>query len=151
MRRAWIALATYAVITIVMTWPLALGLGRDVAWDLGDSVLNMWIMAWDCEQLLAILRGDLSRIATFFDANIFYPARLTLAYSEHLIPQALQIFPVYVVSRNPILCYNLIFLSTFVLSGLGMYLLVRELTGNARAAFIAGLLFGFAPYRLTQA
>ena len=30
------------------------GLGRDVAWDLGDSVLNMWILSWDCEQL----RGD---------------------------------------------------------------------------------------------
>jgi hypothetical protein len=150
MKRASHALVAYLALTIVATWPLVLGLGRDVAWDLGDSVLNMWIMAWDCEQLLAILRGDLSRIATFFDANIFYPARLTLAYSEHLIPQAIQIFPVYVVSRNPILCYNLIFLSTYVLSGLGMYLLVRELTGDGRAAFIAGLLFAFAPYRLPQ-
>ena len=51
---------------------------------------------------------------------------------------------------NPILCYNLLFLSTFVLSGLGMYLLVRELTGNPLAAFVAGLLFAFAPYRLPQ-
>ena len=31
-----------------------------------------------------------------------------------------------------------------------MYLLVRELTGNATAAFVAGLLFAFAPYRLPQ-
>jgi hypothetical protein len=151
MKRASHALAAYVAITIAATWPLARGLGRDVAWDLGDSILNMWILAWDCEQIRAILGGDVSKISTFFDANIFHPASLTLAYSEHLIPQAIQIFPVYLVSSNPILCYNLIFLSTFVLSGLGMYLLVRELTGNGLAGFVAGLLFAFAPYRLPQA
>jgi hypothetical protein len=43
-----------------------------------------------------------------------------------------------------------LFLSSIVLAGLGMYLLVRELTGNTLAAFIAGLLFAFAPYRLPQ-
>jgi hypothetical protein len=150
MTRASHALAAYLAISIAATWPLVRGLGRDVAWDLGDSVLNMWILAWDCEQIRAILGGDFSRFATFFDANIFHPAPLTLAYSEHLIPQALQVFPVYLVSANPILCYNLVFLSTFVLSGLGMYLLVRELTGHALAGFVAGLLFAFAPYRLPQ-
>ncbi|MBI2827977.1 MAG: hypothetical protein HYX77_01735 [Acidobacteria bacterium] len=144
------ALAAYLVLTLVATWPLAKGLGRDVAWDLGDPVLNMWILTWDCEQILGILGGDISRIATFFDANIFYPAPLTLAYSDHLIAQALQVFPVYLLSGNPILSYNLLFLSTFVLSGFGMYLLVRELTGNTMAAFAAGLMFAFAPYRVPQ-
>ena len=148
--RAWQALAAYAVIAVAATWPLARGIGRDVAWDLGDPVLNMWILAWDCEQLLAILRGDLSRAAAFFDANIFHPAPLTLAYSEHLIAQAVQVLPVYAVSGNPILAYNLLYLSTFVLSGLGMFLFVRELTGRPIAAFVAGLLFAFAPYRMPQ-
>src|ERR1044072_6014124 len=151
MRRGSYALAAYAVITIVMTWPLARGLPRDVAWDLGDSILNMWILAWDCEQFRAILTGHFSRLSTFFDANIFHPAPLTLAYSEHLVPQALQIFPIYTLTRNPILCYNLLFLSTFVLSGLGMFLFARELTGNTAAAFLGGLLFAFAPYRIPQA
>jgi hypothetical protein len=150
MRRAWHALAAYSVLAILATWPLARGLGRDVAGDLGDPVLNIWIIAWDCEQLLGILRGDFSRIATFFDANIFHPAPLSLAYSEHLIPQALQALPLYAVSRNPILAYNVVFLLTFVLSGLGMYLFVRELTGKPLAAFVAGLLFAFAPYRFPQ-
>ena len=139
-----------SALAIVATWPLARGLGRDVPADLGDPVLVMWVLAWDCEQLLAILRGDFSRLATFFDANIFHPAPLTLAYSEHFIAQAVQILPVCALTGNPILCYNLLFLSTFVLSGLGAYLFVRELTGNPRAAFVAGLLFAFAPYRLPQ-
>jgi hypothetical protein len=144
------AAAAYLVLTLVATWPLVLGLGRDVAWDLGDPVLVMWILSWDCEQLLRILSGDFARIATFFDGNIFYPSPLTLAYSDHLVAQAIQIFPVWVATGNPILSYNLLFISTFVLSGLGMYLLMRELTGNSTAAFAAGLLFAFAPYRLPQ-
>jgi hypothetical protein len=150
MASAWRALAAYTAIALVATWPLVRGLGRDVAWDLGDPLLNMWILAWDAEQLLGILRGDFSRLATFFDGNIFYPAPLTLAYSEHLLPQAIQILPIYAFTRNPILCYNLLFLSTFILSGLGTYLFVRELTGKPAAAFLAGLLFAFAPYRLPQ-
>src|SRR4029079_6669792 len=63
--------------------------------------------------------------------------------------QALLILPVYAISRNPILCYNIIFLLTFVLSSLGMYLFVRELTRSRPAACVAGLAFGFAPYRFS--
>jgi hypothetical protein len=140
----------YAAIAVVMTWPLAGRLTRDVAWDLGDSLLNMWILAWDCEQLRGILQGHFSHLRHFFDANIFHPAPLTLAYSEHLIPQAIQIFPIYAVTKNPILCYNLLFLSTFVLSGLGMFLFAREVTGSTAAGFVGGLLFAFAPYRIPQ-
>lgn len=147
---AWIAAAIYFVLTIVFTWPLAAGLGRDVAWDLGDPLLNMWILSWDIEQITAIAGGEVSRVAQFFDANIFHPAPLSLAYSEHLFAQALQVLPVQLLTGNPILGYNLLFLSTFVLSGVGAFLLVRELTGSWQAAFLGGLLFAFAPYRLTQ-
>ena len=149
-RPAWYAAAAYAVIAVAMTWPLARGLARDVAWDLGDPVLNIWILSWDWEQFRGILAGHYSHLRHFFDANIFHPAPLTLAYSEHLVPQALQVFPIYALTGNPILCYNLLFLSTFVLSGLGMFLFARELTGSTTAAFVGGLLFAFAPYRIPQ-
>src|SRR6185436_12705611 len=144
------ATLAYAGLAVVMTWPLAAGITRNVAWDLGDSVLNMWILAWDCEQLRGILQGHYSHLRHFFDANIFHPAPLTLAYSEHLIPQAIEIFPIYALTKNPILCYNLLFLSTYVLSGLGMFLFAREITGSTTAAFVGGLLFAFAPYRIPQ-
>ena len=35
----------------------------------------------------------------------------------------------------------------FVLSAFGMFLFVRELTGSRSAAFLAGVAYGFAPYR----
>lgn len=148
LRKGWVAALGYAGATVLMTWPLPRVVGRDVASDLGDSLYYMWAIGWDCTQFGAILGGDLSRIRTFFDANIFYPQPLSLAYSDHMIAQAAQALPLYALSANAILCYNLLVLSTFVLCGLGTYLFVRELTGNARAAFVAGLLFAFAPYRL---
>jgi len=51
---------------------------------------------------------------------------------------------------GPVAAYNLTLLLTFVLSGYAMYLLTREFTGHAGAAFIAGLVFAFCPYRLSQ-
>ena len=134
------ASAAYAAVTIVWTWPLAAGLAHDVPADFGDPLLNSWILAWDATH---VGRG-------WWNANIFYPHPLALAYSEHLLPQALAILPIYRLTANPILCYNLVFLSTFVLSGLGMFLLARELTGSGAGAFIAGLAFAFAPYRVAS-
>lgn len=144
-----IVAAAYSALSLALTWPLVLGLGRDVPADLGDSLLNMWILAWDAEHLPRLATGMLSWQG-FWNANIFHPATLSLAFSEHLVGQALQILPVYWATGNIILCYNLLFLSTFVLSGLGTYLLVRDLTGDRRAAFIAGLVYGFLPYRIAS-
>ena len=150
-REALFAAVAYTLLAIVMTWPLVRGLGRDVAGDLGDPLLNMWIVSWDAEQLRAIGSGDLGRARMFFDANIFHPSPLTLAYSEHLVAQAVQSLPIYLATKNPILVYNLLLLSTFVLSGLGCFLFVRALTGHTPAAFFAGVLYAFAPYRFSQA
>jgi len=132
------ATALYAALAVVFTWPLVLGLTHDVPGDFGDPLLNAWILSWDATHLG---RG-------WWSANIFHPHPLALAYSEHLLPQALQILPIYAVTRNPILCYNLLFLSTFVLSGLGAFLLARDLTGSREAAIVAGAAFAFAPYRV---
>ena len=110
----------------------------------------MWTLEWDAGRIAAVLHGHGRAAARYFDANVFHPAPLALAYSDHLTAQAIQALPLLAVTRNPILCYNLLILSTFVLCGLGAFLLVRELTGDALAGFVGGLLFAFAPYRMTQ-
>ena len=51
--------------------------------DNGDAQLNEWIMAWVAHQLP---RAP----ARLFNANIFYPAHDTLAFSEPLIVPALM-------------------------------------------------------------
>ena len=144
------ALAAYTLLTLVLTWPLARGLTRDVPGDFGDPLLNAWIVSWDADHLERALTGHPGALREYWHANVFAPHPIALAYSEHLTPQALQILPVHLISRNPILGYNLLFLSTFILSAFGMFLFVRELTGNSAAAFLGGLAFGFAPYRIAS-
>lgn len=141
------AAAAYALLTLVLTWPLAPSLASELPADLGDPLLNTWILAWDSEHLLRAVAGHPAALGEYWHANIYYPHPLALAYSEHLTAQAVMVLPVYAITKNPILVYNVAFLATFVLSALGMFLFVRELTGSRSAAFLAGVGFGFAPYR----
>jgi hypothetical protein len=144
-----VAAIGYSAITLVMTWPLAAGLASDVPADLGDPLLNMWILDWVAAGIVAVLSGSMS-VADVWHANIFHPEPLALAFSEHLFGQSVQMLPAYAVSGNLILCYNLLFLATFALSGLGAFLFVRDLTGRVDAAFLAGIVFAFAPLRMAQ-
>jgi hypothetical protein len=135
-----VAALLYALLTIVLTWPVARGLSHDLPADFGDPLFASWAIAWDATHLG---RG-------WWNANIFHPHPLSLAYSEHFLAQGLQILPIYAATRNPILCYNLLFLSTFILSGVGAFLLGRELTGSRMAGFVSGLAYAFAPYRFAS-
>jgi hypothetical protein len=141
------ATVAYTALTIALTWPVTIHLTDHVPSDLGDPLLNAWILAWDASHLLRAIGGNVSALAGYWHANIFFPHPYALAYSEHLTGQAVQILPVYALTGNPLLCYNLLFLSTFVLSGVGMFLLCRELTANRTVAFVGGLAYAFAPYR----
>lgn len=149
-RDAWRAAALYAATAVVMTWPVARVAGSQIASDMGDPVFNSWVLMWTGGQVLDVLHGHPGALAGYWDANIFFPEPLTLAFSEHLTPQMVQALPVYAATGNIILSYNLLFLSTFVLSGLGAYLLVRDLTGRPLAALVAGLAFAWAPYRMAH-
>jgi hypothetical protein len=161
MRPSWwvsiVVFLAYQVIAVLMTWPLVLGIGRDVPGDLGDSLLNMWILGWGAEHVPRLLTGQIS-LQQFWNANIFHPEPLALAFSEHLFGQVVQVLPVYHATHNVILSYNLVFLTSFSLSGLGTFLLVRDLlpedghrgTRAVAAAFVAGLIYAFLPYRVAQ-
>jgi len=137
----------YSAVAIVMTWPLAARLDAGLAADLGDPAFNGWVLSWTAGQLLDLMGGDLTALSRYWHGNIFHPEPLTLAYSEHLTPQALQILPIYAATGNILVAYNLLLISTFALSGLAVYLLVRDLTNRPLAAFLAGLAFAYAPYR----
>ena len=109
--------------------------------DPGDPLMVTWVLSWVAHQLPIAP-------AHIFDANIFYPERNTLAYSETLLVPGLLSAPLAWLGVGPILIYNLVFLSGFALSGVGVALLVRRLTGHAGAAIVAGLVFAFPPYRI---
>jgi len=147
---AWRVTVVYTLVTLATTWPLATRLTSSLPADLGDPLLNSFILQWGIDHVFALASGDVGAFQTYWHAPMFHPEPLVLAYSEHLFAQALEASPIYAATGNILLCYNLLFLSTFVLSGLGMYLLSREVTGSAAAGFVAGLLYAFALYRVAQ-
>ncbi len=147
---AWRVTVLYTLATVATTWPLSARLTTSLPADFGDPLLNSFILQWGIEHILALAGGDLGAFRTYWHAPMFHPEPLALAYSEHLFAQALQAAPLYAVTGNIVLCYNLLFLSTFVLSGLGMYLLTREVTASAAAGAVAGLLYAFALYRIAH-
>jgi hypothetical protein len=108
--------------------------------DFGDPLFSIWRIGW----VEHWLEGD---PRPFFSANIFYPHRFTLAFSDAHLFISILALPLSAAGLHPVVVYNVLFLSAFVLSGLAMYLLVKYLTASSRAAFIAALLFAFYPFR----
>ena len=108
--------------------------------DLGDPLFSIWRMSWVFRQLT----GDPRPL---FDANIFHPEPLTLTYSDSMLLPSLMAAPLIALGVHPLVVYNVLFVSAFLLSAFATYLLACKWTGSARAGFIAGIIFGFYPYR----
>jgi len=105
-----------------------------------DVNLIVWVMAWDWHALT-------TAPTRLFDANIFHPAPLALAGSEHMLGHAPIFGPIYALSGNPVLAYQINLLLAFALSGTAMYLLVRHWGGLRGAALFAGFVYAFHPLR----
>jgi len=134
-----LVLLFFAALVIPMYYPISLHPGSMLP-DKGDPSLYVWIVAWDLHKFLTGLSG-------FFDANIFWPYKDTLAYTDHLIGLALMAAPVYFLTGNIVLAWNSTTIASFILSGLAMYLLCREFRVSRGASLIAGVIFTFCPWR----
>ncbi len=143
----WLAGVAFLLLALAGTWPLAGALTSSLPGDYGDPLFVTWVMAWVARHLTRALTGDVGALAAMWDAPIFAPEANTLAFSEHFVGQAVQALPVYWLTGNPLLAYNLVFLATFVLSGVGAYLLVRDLTGSRLGGLVAGALFAVNDFR----
>ena len=141
---AAVSLAGLAL-ALLMTWPLATGmghLGRTSAND-ADGQLSIWNVSWVARTLVV----DPLHV---FDANIFYPHKTTLAYSEsNLLPGAIGV-PVYWASRNPWLTLNVVMLVAFASAFVCAYLLLLYLTGNRGASAAGAVFYTFCPYVMSH-
>jgi hypothetical protein len=136
----FVSVATAAVgATVVLTAPLAFEADHVGRVDNFDGQFSIWNVAWVARTIVVNPSG-------VFDANIFYPARHTLAFSEHNLGAGVLAAPLYWATRNPYLAYNGVLLLSFVLSALGTYYLARHLTGDRCGAATAALAFAFCPY-----
>lgn len=142
-RSRWFPAAFCALLAVLHTWPLATAPGTLSRNDNGDAQLNEWILAWVAHQ---VPRAP----AHLFDANIFFPARDTLAFSEPLIVPGLMGAPLAWLGASPVLVFNLVLLAGFALTAFAGYLLVHSWTGDRAAGLLAGSTFAFNTHTLTR-
>jgi Protein of unknown function (DUF3108) len=164
-RSHWLlrASAFYAAVAVLVTWPLALHPFSLLASTKGpgDAYLNLWVLGWDLQALLHHPASVVS--GRVFDANIFYPAVGTLAYSDHLLLQAVGLSPIYLLTGNLTFCYNLLFAGSLILCALSMHAYVLEIAGGSPAGplngatglgapvpWVAGVVWGFAPFHFSH-
>ena len=138
-RELGLVLLASTILTAALTYPTAFKLGQVGRVDNGDGKLSIWNVAWVARTLVA----DPLHV---FDANIFYPHRGTLAYSENNLGAGALAVPVYWATKNPYAAHNFAMLLAFVLSASGMYYLVRHLTADRRAASVSAIGFAFCPF-----
>jgi hypothetical protein len=141
-RRLFVACACL-LLAIVHTWPLITDPATLSRNDNGDAQLNEWILAWVAHQLP-------HAPARLFKANIFYPARDALAFSEPLIVPGILGMPVRWLGGSPVLVFNIVLILGFAFTAYATYALVRDWTGDDAAGLLAGCLFAFNSHTLTR-
>jgi len=139
---AVLASLVYLLLTIALTWPLVVRPGSLVPNDLGDPLLNTWILDWDARSV--------PLTAAWWNSPQFYPVDGTMAFSEHLLGLSIFSTPIIWITGDALVAYNVVFFLSFILSALAAYFLAFTISRRHDCAFFAGLAFGFAPYRMAQ-
>ena len=135
----WAILAV-TVLYSIPPWRLYFldGLGKH--WD--TKVMGYW-MAWNAHN---ILLGNI--LIPRFDANFFYPHRLTLAFGEMLWPESFVYAAFWNFSHNLFLAFNGTMLFFWSLAGLCMYQLLREYDVQRAVAALAGFIYCLTPFMM---
>ena len=141
MRNRLLVLSLLVFGTIVLTYPQAFRLS-DAVGNHYDALFSIWRLGW--------IAHSLKQGTHLFDANIFYPERLTFAYSDAILLPGLIGAPLAWAGIKPATVYNLLVLATFPATGFAMYVVVQALTGSLPAAILSAFIFAFSPYRIAH-
>ncbi len=132
----------YLALAVIMFWPLARDLRAGIPHDVGDPILNAWILWWNAQAIPFTDR--------WWNGPAFWPLPNFMALSEHLVGISVLSTPLQWMGAGPQLTYNLVLLLSWPLSAVAAHILCWRLTGRHDAAVIGALVFGFSPYRLGQ-
>jgi hypothetical protein len=142
-RSPWcLATVMYVGVTLAYARPLLPLLTSALPNDTGDPGLNTWIIWWNAHAL--------PLTTTWWNGPMFFPAQGATALSETFLNLVPVSTPLQWAGLSAVLTYNILFLFSFPTAALAAHGLARRLTGRHDAALIAGLAFGFAPYRAAQ-
>ncbi len=132
--------ALYGAITLAMATPFLdyREIGR--ASFAGDGRLIVWTMAW--------IARVLTEGYALFAAPMFFPAATPLAYTEHMLVLGILGTPIQLVTGNPVLAFNIVWLASFWANAMAAHALAFHLTRRHDAALVAGLTYGWSYFRV---
>ena len=133
-----LVILAYSLLTLLFTYPLAWHLSSYVVGLEVDAEEYMWSFWWMRKAVLELHANP------YFTNWLYYPRGVSLYFFASNPLHAFLSIP-FQLLFGLIAAYNLMALLAFALSGYTMYLLAHEMTGSRRAAFVAGVLFAFAP------
>ncbi len=107
----------------------------------GDPALNAWALNW-------VTRALSSDWSTVLQGNVFHPTSGAIRLSEHMFTLAIFNLPIRAITQNPWVGYNLAILAAYLLSALGGYRLITELTKSTLAGYWGALFWAFCFYRV---
>jgi hypothetical protein len=142
-RRAATIGVLYAALTLVMTWPVGVQPAAHRMGGGADPSLYVWTIGWGVHALT-------TQPWAAFDANIFFPHKYTLAYSENLLGSSLLAIPVVWLTGDPLAATNIVAVLAVWLCAMGGYFLGRQLGFSRPAAFLCGVIFAFTPPRFAR-
>jgi hypothetical protein len=141
-KRDLVVLGLFSILTLALTWPLIAEISTRLAGDDVDVLINPWADWWTRKALTEGLN-------LYFTNYLFYPQGTSLVFhSFSHVNTAISLLLTPQIGHFA--AYNLTILLTYIMSGFGMYLLAKHLTGCRAAAFIAGVVFAFHPYHMFQ-
>lgn len=142
-RPSFLAFVYFAFLTCVMTYPLVFRMGDIVGGGGGDGTYFVWLVRWYQKALFEL------RISPFFSPYLNYPQGWFLA-STDITPAMVALALPGSLLFGPTWGYNFSMLLSFVLSGWGMYLWIKDLTKDNLAGLIAGTIYGFIPFHMAH-
>jgi hypothetical protein len=131
------------VLAAIFTYPYVFQFTNAGRLDTNDGRWSIWVVSWVAQALTT----DPWHV---FRANIFYPHTNALAFSEGNLVEGLIGAPVWALTKNPYTTHNFVFLFAFAQSFVATYYLVRRLTGDRRAAVLAGIMFAYCPFAFAR-
>ena len=137
-----IAAAAYAALTVAFLWPVVTHLSSAWPHDAYDPALSASILSWNA--------GALPMSDAWWNPPIFWPVRGALTFSEHMLGISLLTTPLRWSGATALTAYNVAFLLSFPLTALAAHALAFTLLKRHDVACLAGCIFGFSPYRVTQ-
>ena len=138
-RQPLLVLVFAVALAAVMTWPLLPRLTNSGRTDTADGMFSIWVVSWVAHALTTDPAG-------LYNANIFFPERDTLAYSEANLGAGVLAIPVWLATHNAYAALNSVAFLSFVLSALAMFALARHLTGDVAGSLTAAVVFAYCPF-----